>query len=193
MTTIPDSAPRPATLPSPEDGGFPAITGKRIVYGNEWFRLCEKTVRFSPNEAEQHYCAIEEGDHVSVLVRNTEGLFLLIRQYRPAVEESILELPGGHAEEDGPRNSAWREVVEETGHEPESLTYLGKIIIDSGRNCGYLHGYFADGAKRVATPEPGIALCPVDADALRRLIVQGALSHSLNLSVVLLAMLHGHL
>lgn len=172
---------------------FPLIEQESIVYENDWFRIREKMVRFSPDAPIQSYCAIDEGDHVTIVPRTREGLILLVRQYRPAVTKYVLELPGGHVDNGQPRESAWNELVEETGHEPETMIELGRVIVDSGRNCGHLYCYFADNLRYVSPQENGIELIPVTERELLRLVAAGEMTHSLNLSAVFLAMLHGHI
>jgi ADP-ribose diphosphatase len=59
---------------------------------------------------------------------------LLVRQYRDAVEESLLEIPAGTRDVpgEGPAECAAREILEETGHRVTSIEDLGSIYMSPG-------------------------------------------------------------
>ena len=59
---------------------------------------------------------------------------LLVRQYRGAVDEALLELPAGKLDISGesPEHCAARELAEEVGQETERLTELGRFYNSPG-------------------------------------------------------------
>jgi len=168
----------------------PEIIKTKPVFDTEWFSLDEKTLRVAPDSTEQFY-SINEGNHVAVIAEKEGEGFVLIRQYRPAVEAYVWELPGGHVSNNDPLKSAFEELAEETGHHAERIIPLGKLIVDSGRNQGYLFGYFATRLKQVGPVEDGIETCLVSRQKLLDMIRHGEFLHSLNIAVVFLAILQG--
>lgn len=77
--------------------------------------------------AERHKCfaylEVPNGVHV---LAEYQGLFAVIRQFRPAVKGYVLELPGGGVETDeGVLEAAYREVYEEIGLVAEEGRILG--------------------------------------------------------------------
>ena len=163
------------------------------MYDTEWFTLEKKTVKLLPGHPVQEFYSVSEGDHVTVVAEDFSGNILLVRQYRPAVEAYTLELPGGHVENDDPETSARCELTEETGFSAEIFHYVGKMILDSGRNQGFVHVYYAAALVKTGTRENNIEIIPVSKENLQRLISEGAFSHSLNLGAILLAMIKGFL
>ncbi len=76
---------------------------------------------------------------------------LLINQYRPVINQTIVELPAGTlawGEEWLP--AAQRELREETGFRAEQLTYLGEFWPVPGSSDECMHFYLAEGL----TPDP---------------------------------------
>jgi NUDIX domain len=82
----------------------------KILFSTPWFDLVEKLV--GP-DCSPHY-SISARDYLSVLAVTRDGMFPLVRQFRPTVEMVTLELPGGHVDEgEGPEEAARKELQEE--------------------------------------------------------------------------------
>lgn len=72
------------------------------------------------------------------------GELLLVRQYRPALDRDVIELPAGlipHGEH--PAQAARRELIEETGHVPGELIHLSEGVISTGINTETWEVYLA--------------------------------------------------
>ncbi|MHA2282074.1 MAG: NUDIX hydrolase [Promethearchaeota archaeon] len=173
--------------------GYPKILKNKKVYQTKWFSLHRKTVQFTPASWEEDFYSVNEGDHVTIVAEDKKGKILLIKQYRPALERYVLELPGGHIIDDNPAKSALEELFEETGYAAENISFVGKVIIDSGRNQGYTYTYYAKELRRINKGEQGIDLITVEKDEIKKLIIEGQFSHSPNLCAVFLAVLKGFL
>ena len=73
------------------------------------------------------------GGSLLVAVTN-EGKVLMVRQYRKAFEESLLELPAGRRDpNEDPEVTAVRELREETGYRASSA----KLLLSFYPTCGY--------------------------------------------------------
>ena len=67
------------------------------------------------------YYVLEYPDWVNVIALTEDNQVILVRQYRHAAGEVILELPGGVIEKgESLEQAARRELLEETGYEFES-------------------------------------------------------------------------
>jgi ADP-ribose pyrophosphatase len=76
---------------------------------------------------------------------------LMLRQYRPALDETILELPAGTRERAEPwLECAQRELREETGYRAAQFTSLGYIWPAPGLSSEVMAIYLATGL----TPDP---------------------------------------
>ena len=58
---------------------------KTAVFVTDWFTLVEKRLADSPSSAP--YFALETSDYVTVVALTQNDELVLVRQYRPAVEE----------------------------------------------------------------------------------------------------------
>ena len=94
-------------------------------------------------------------EYVNVLAVNEDGLFLLFRQTKYAVEGTTLAPVGGYLEEgEDPLVAARRELLEETGHEAPDWRPLGRYVVDGNRGAGVGHLFLARGARQVTQPDP---------------------------------------
>ncbi|MDR2849058.1 MAG: NUDIX hydrolase [Verrucomicrobiota bacterium] len=85
-----------------------------------------------------------------VLGQRPDGKFVLVRQYRRAVEQTLLEMVAGGLEEgEAPEAAARREMEEESGYAVTALESLGLIVPCPGYSEERLYLFFA----RLA-PEP---------------------------------------
>lgn len=171
---------------------MPKIIKSDTVFSTPWFNIEEKTV----NGLKSPYYALKLLDYVSILAIDTESRVLLVRQFRPAVNEDTLELPSGHVEEgERPEEAARRELLEETGYEAKSLELLGILNPDVGRLSNKLWCFFAPNVskRKDIAAEEGIELRRSSVDQLMNLIQEGKFSHALNIAVLFLAMLKGDL
>jgi ADP-ribose pyrophosphatase len=99
---------------------------------------------------------------VGTIALTTDNQVLLLRQFRPGPECVMDELPGGivEAHETEMEEIARRELAEETGYQPGSMTYLGKLSYDA-YTSGWRHYFLAENC--IPTTE-GQRLEPNEAD-----------------------------
>ena len=85
---------------------------------------------------------------VAVVPITDSGELVLIRQYRPAVGNVVVEFPAG-LNDKGERleQAARRELLEETGYEPRRLTLLAHGPLSSGSSSELLTVYLAEGLE----------------------------------------------
>jgi ADP-ribose pyrophosphatase len=88
----------------------------------------------------------------AVVATTPEDDLLLVRQFRPAIRRSILEVPAGLLDVEGeaPVDCAIRELVEETGHIAHDVRSLGSFLTSPGSTDERFHLFRAN-----ATPAPG--------------------------------------
>jgi len=100
--------------------------------------------------------------HAAGVVATTPGAdVLLVRQFRPPVRESLLEIPAGLLDVDGedPLTCAARELLEETGYRHRAIEFMGGCYLSPGFTDEYMHLFRAlTEDVPEAAPEPGIEL-----------------------------------
>ena len=88
---------------------------------------------------------IRHGGAVGVLARSPDSLFVLVRQFRKALETELIEIVAGGIEQgELPEACAVRETREETGYETARLVKLGVIALAPGYSSEMLHLFFAE-------------------------------------------------
>lgn len=94
--------------------------------------------RTSTREVVRHQGAI------AVLAQVPDGRFVLVRQFRKAVEASVLEVVAGILEPDeSGMTCAARELKEETGHAATEIVPLGSMMPTPGYSDEKIQAFFA--------------------------------------------------
>ncbi|MFF3446974.1 NUDIX hydrolase [Streptomyces sp. NPDC002667] len=97
-------------------------TVSRPVDGPAFFTV-EETRTTHPAMAKEHVHHVVRHPGGSAVVAVLDDHVLLVEQYRPAVDEVLLELPAGRTEKgETPEETAARELLEETGY------VAGKVV-----------------------------------------------------------------
>jgi ADP-ribose pyrophosphatase len=121
-----------------------------IVFKTPWFQVLAQPV---PGLAEPYY-TIQSPDVAIVVALDVQGRLLLVRQYRPAIGATTLELPAGLVDDgETPEMAAWKELREETRHEAPSLELLTTLHPATGRFTNTLWCFFAAGVRPCAQPQ----------------------------------------
>ena len=80
----------------------------------------------------------------AILAQLPDGRFVLVEQYRKAVEQEMLEIVAGTLERgERPDRCARRELKEETGYAAKSLRKLGVMFPSPGYGAEALHLFYA--------------------------------------------------
>lgn len=166
-----------------------------VAFGTQWFSLLER----KPINGGGSYFALKPRDYVSVLAVTAADELVLVRQFRPAIEQWTWELPSGTVDGDeAPEVAMRRELREETGFRATEITLLGVLQPDTGRLANSLYAYFA----RVE-PDPDRLRPDADEGTLRPVVMtrgeflarqesgHEALYHALHLAVLHLAAARG--
>lgn len=76
---------------------------------------------------------IEHPGAVAIIPLTRENNIVLVKQYRKAVERFLLEVPAGKLEvNEEPRETAYRELMEETGYKAEKVEYMMEVYPSPG-------------------------------------------------------------
>ena len=110
---------------------FELIDSERIFEGRV-FTIRRDNLR-TPDGRTTKFDIVEHHGSVVIVPVDEEGNLLLVRQYRHAAVDNLLELPAGVLElNEEPALSAARELREETGMAAKNLVELGKFYLAPG-------------------------------------------------------------
>ena len=82
---------------------------------------------------------------------------VLVRQYRPAIDDELLEIPAGKRDIEGepPERTAVRELEEEVGLRPATIERLGGMYCSVGFCDEYIHLFLATDLEPVPSKHDG--------------------------------------
>jgi len=170
-------------VPSAEAGGAPSWgltpegdlpvftpTGEETVHRGWFIRVQRATFR-DPDGVPFERDIVRHPGAVAVVAVTDDDSVVLVRQYRPAMDRWLLEVPAGTCDVDGepPEATAGRELAEEVGYEADRLTLLTRTAVTPGFCDEVAHVYLGTGLRPVATGRQGaeeafmqVVLVPLD-------------------------------
>lgn len=117
---------------------------ERVVYQGSLIALGEGTF-VGPDGTEFQRDVVHHPGAVSVVPYQDDGTVLLVRQYRAAIDRSLLEIPAGKRDVVGeaPELTAHRELAEEVGRRAGRMDLLGTFFNTPGFCDEYSYTYLA--------------------------------------------------
>ena len=173
-------------------GGFRRLD-ERVVHSGYIFDLV--TARFESPEGEVfERDIVRHPGAVSVVPVTDDGRILLVRQYRPALDALLLEIPAGKRDvaDEPPERTAQRELGEEIGMRAGSLELLGTFANAPGFSDELSWVFLGLGLEEVPRQVQGIeemhlVVESVSFDEARAMILDGRLTDTKSVVGILLA------
>ncbi|EJM2437510.1 NUDIX hydrolase [Staphylococcus pseudintermedius] len=98
-----------------------------------------------PNNETAYREVVKHNGAVAICALTPDQQVILVKQYRKALEQELLEIPAGKPEPGEDRESAaMRELEEETGYKAKKLTLIGEVYGTPGFSNEKISVYFAD-------------------------------------------------
>jgi ADP-ribose pyrophosphatase len=129
------------------------IVRSEVTYEGHLGRIRVDTVAFADGEHQREIA--EHLDAVGIVAIDDDDRVVLVRQYRHAVGEHLLEIPAGLRDADGeePADTAHRELAEEVGMAADSLVELVTFHNSAGWTEESTILYLATGLRPVERPD----------------------------------------
>lgn len=108
------------------------IVKKETLFSGRLLSIIKKTVKNSDGTLWDRE-VVTYGGNASVVLALVDNKVVFVKQFRPTVEDFILELPAGRIENnETPYDCAKRELEEETGLIPKNLKFLFEFYPSPG-------------------------------------------------------------
>ncbi|WP_375178940.1 NUDIX domain-containing protein [Enterococcus rotai] len=94
---------------------------------------------------------------VAVIPITADHKMIMVKQFRKPMEKILLEIPAGKidpGEHDHPKETAERELEEETGYRANKFTFVTSMYVSPGFADELLHIYYAEDLEKVPNPRP---------------------------------------
>ncbi len=163
----------------------------RVLYRGRVVTLRLDTVRL-PNGTIAQREIVEHRGAVAIVPLMDADTVLLIRQYRRAVGETLLEIPAGTLEPDEPPDRcAQRELEEETGYRAGNLRHLFSQYLAPGYSQEVLHVYLAEELTRTRQQTDAdeiVELAPVPLQQIEPMILKGEIKDAKTIAGLLMTL-----
>jgi len=164
------------------------------LFSDLWFKVRKDKCESPSGKIIDPYYVYEFPEWVTAFALTEDNKVIIARQYRHAVGEVCIELPGGCVD-DTDKNfeeSIARELLEETGYSFSSYDYLGKTSANPSTNNNWMHMFLATGGKKVSeqmldsTEEIEVELYSID--ELKQLMKEGKIIQSMHVTCIMYAL-----
>lgn len=117
------------------------------------FKLRVDKLELPDQRVMPRYYVMEFTDWVNVVPITSAGQIVMIEQYRHAVGERFLEIPGGSTNlNEDPKIAGERELLEETGYQGKEWVYCGYHNPNPALQSNRMHTFLALNCEKVAEP-----------------------------------------
>jgi len=118
------------------------------IYAGRLLTLYNKTVQHDDGTVWEREVVSYGGD-AAAIVAEYNGNIILVSQFRPAVDEELLEIPAGRIEKNElPEEAAIRELEEEVGIIPQNIKKIAEFYSSPGFADEKMYLFYADQFKQ---------------------------------------------
>lgn len=121
------------------------------LFNDDWLTMRADTCERPDGKIIEPYYVYEFPDWVCAIALTKENKVVMVRQYRHALGQTLLELPGGCIDKADAsfEKAIARELLEETGYEFESFEFLCNTSANPSTNNNTMHIFLARGGVLV--------------------------------------------
>jgi 8-oxo-dGTP pyrophosphatase MutT (NUDIX family) len=105
------------------------ILSRKLLIQSPLFKFMQYKFKHGDKDSTHNFYILETNDWVNIIPLTKDNQVVLIRQYRAGIDQITIEIPGGIIDEkdEGPLQTAARELEEESGYIAKSLEILGFV------------------------------------------------------------------
>jgi len=166
----------------------------KYLFTDNWLTLRVDKCELPDGKIVEPYYVYEFPDWVTAVALTTDQQIILVRQYRHALGQTILEIPGGCVDKtDVDYESACaRELLEETGYQFEKIEFLCNTSANPSTNNNLMHVYLATGGVKVKEQQLDeaedieVLLCSID--EVKQLLRENKILQSMHVTALMYAL-----
>ncbi|WP_217606184.1 NUDIX hydrolase [Chitinophaga sp. GbtcB8] len=165
------------------------------IYKDAWLTARKDRCITPTGKIVEPYYVLEYANWVNGLAIAEDGRVIMVRQFRQGFRQTLLEIPGGtmDPEDASPEIAMRRELLEETGHSFEQMTYLGEICPNPASSNNVTHMFLATGGKKVQEQQldqnEEIEIVYLTMEELKQMLLKQEIKQSLHVTCILYALL----
>ena len=173
---------------------FWKILSSNYLFSDRWFKVRKDVCESPEGKIIDPYYVYEFPTWVGALPVTEEGKIIMVKQYRHALGEVCVEIPGGCVDDtdSGHEAAIARELLEETGYSFSSFEYLGRISANPSTNTNLLHMFLARGGVKTARQQldanEEIEVVLLSMEELKTLLRENRIVQSMHVSCILYAL-----
>ena len=130
------------------------ITKSDYVTDKLWLTVRKDSLKLPNGKTIPEYYVLEYPDIATVIAVTKDKKFVLVRQYRHGIQDITTELCSGTAKPyENPKETAKRELAEETGYGNGHWIENGKLAVHPIALTNYTHNFIAEDVELITSPQ----------------------------------------
>lgn len=165
----------------------------KYLFRDTWLTMRADTCERPDGKIIDPYYVYEFPDWVTAVALTTDNKVVFVKQYRHALGQTILEIPGGcvDATDNTYEEACARELLEETGYKFKKLEFLCNTTANPSTNNNMMHVFLATGGELVADQHldesEDIEVLLFTIDEVKQLLRNNKLLQSMHVTALLYA------
>jgi 8-oxo-dGTP pyrophosphatase MutT (NUDIX family) len=170
------------------------ILSSEYLFNDLWFKVRKDICETQQGKIIDPYYVYEFPEWATAFALTEDNKVIMVRQYRHAVGEVIIELPGGCVDDTDKdfQTAIARELLEETGYTFTSYESLGKISANPSTNTNWMHMFLAKGGRKVSVQKldhnEEIIIELYSIDELKKMVRENKIIQAMHITCILYAL-----